>query len=108
MEGVTGSIPVSSTQIQRYQIRMLITPATSNSTSAIQSTFTTLLISELSPSIDQVNNKNEATLINPIQIAIGWYSLLKTDSNKKRPTIANRTARCRSRISVFVSETEIP
>jgi hypothetical protein len=58
---------------------MLITPATINSTSATQSTFATLLISELSPSIDQVNNKNEATLINPIQIAIGWYSLLKTD-----------------------------
>ena len=54
---------------------MLITPATINSTSATPSTFATLLISELSPSIDQVNNKNEATLINPIQIAIGWYSL---------------------------------
>jgi hypothetical protein len=51
---------------------MLITPATIKSTSATQSTFATLLISELSPSIDQVNNKNEATLINPIQIAIGW------------------------------------
>ncbi len=87
---------------------MLITPATSNSTSATQSTFTTLLISELSPSIDQLNNKNEATLINPIQIAIGWYSLLKTDINKKRPMIANRTARCRNRISVFESEVETP
>ena len=93
IQHIYESIPVSSTQIRRYQIRMLITPATINSTSATQSTFATLLISELSPSIDQVNNKNEATLINPIQIAIGWYSLLKTDSNKKRPIIANRTAR---------------
>ncbi len=61
---------------------MLITPATINSISATQSAFATLLISELSPSIDEVNNKNDATLINPIQIAIGWYSLLKTDINK--------------------------
>ena len=59
-------------QIRKYQIRMLITPAAINSTSATQSIITTLLISELSPSTDQVNIKNETTLINPIAIANGW------------------------------------
>ena len=72
IENVHESIPVSSTQLRKYQLRMLTTPATIKSTSAIQSTFATLIIWELSPSINQVNNKNETTLISPIQMAIGW------------------------------------
>ena len=83
-------------------------PATINRNRAAQSIITTLLISELSPLDDQVNNKNETTLIKPIAIANGWNSLLKTESKRNIPMIANRTARWRSSISVFESWIETP